>query len=512
MKQRQKPVRRAAGTHDRLQHRERGPAADVDALTAAAAAAAERGDPSVLPRLERSLVAAARTAPPGDPGLAAAIQAVLHAWVRCRQPARALPFAAAVYAAQGYERLASPEVLLRMAAGDLAGARRVAEELADAPVRAGGHGLRAFVRELLGRYDAAARDGVAFHDEAVATAGKLAAWREVARHYTPASAHLLAQFGAACAAVGQAFPEARPWRGEALNGEGVLLRLIEGYGDQLQGLRLARSVRNAGGRVVVECDPPLVDLVRASGLADAVVARVGPATALGGDVCRAVGDGLACYVVVGGRLHEAGIPPARWPEGPYLGGPSPDLGADLPPEPLVVADLPRPRVGLLWAGNPRFPLEAIRALPYDALARLVAATPHVSWVSLQLDDHPRVQELGRTPATRRVRPAGTTIRSFLDTARLMRHLDLVVATDSAPVHLAGALGVPVWVLLSPSFDWRWGMEGEGTPLYGSVRLIRDGTRGDWNAAVGRVARDLDAGRGPGALRAPGTPSRTGPSR
>jgi ADP-heptose:LPS heptosyltransferase len=76
----------------------------------------------------------------------------------------------------------------------------------------------------------------------------------------------------------------------------------------------------------------------------------------------------------------------------------------------------------------------------------------------------------------------------------MRHLDLVVATDSAPVHLAGALGVPVWVLLSASFDWRWGMEEERTPLYPSVRLIRDGARGDWTAAVDRVARDLNARR------------------
>jgi hypothetical protein len=311
--------------------------------------------------------------------------------------------------------------------------------------------------------------------------------------YTPAAAHLLAQFGAACVAVEEAFPGARPWRGEALGGEPVLLRLIEGYGDQLQALRLARAVRDAGGRAVVECDAPLADLVRASGLADAVVVRAGPPTGVGDDVRRALarpGAGpLAWYVVVGGRLHETGIPPACWTDGASLGTLA---GGDAGPEPLVLADLPRPRVGLLWAGNPTFPLEAIRALPYDALARLVGATPRVSWVSLQLDAYPRAAELARTPALRRVRAAGSAIRSFLDTARLMRHLDLVVATDSAPVHLAGALGVPVWVLLSPSFDWRWGIEVERTPLYGSARLLRDGARGDWNAAVDRVARELSA--------------------
>jgi hypothetical protein len=436
--------------------------------------------------------------------MAGAVQAVLHAWVRCRRPARAIPFATAVYAALGYDRHATPEVLLRMAAGDLAGARRVAEELAAAPADVGGHGLRAFTRELLGRHDEAAADGVPFHAAAVETARSLARWREVARRYTPAAAHLLAQFGAACAAVEEAFPGARPWRGEALDGEPVLLRLIEGYGDQLQGLRLARAVRDAGGRAVVECDAPLGDLVRAAGIADAVVVRAGPPPAIGDEVRHAVATSqasprasprarpLAWYVVVGGRLHETGIPPARWPAAPYL-----DLPADAGPEPLVLADLPRPRVGLLWAGSPAFPLEAIRALPVDALARLVGATPRVSWVSLQLESHPRAAELTRTPALRRVRAGGAAIRSFGDTARLMRHLDLVVATDSAPVHLAGALGVPVWVLLSASFDWRWGMEDERTPLYRSVRLIRDGARGDWTAAVDRVARDLNA-RGWGA--------------
>jgi len=83
-------------------------------------------------------------------------------------------------------------------------------------------------------------------------------------------------------AVEEAFPGARPWRGEALGGDAVLLRLIEGYGDQLQALRLARAVREAGGRAVVECDAPLGDVVRAAGIADAVVVRAAPLPVGGG--------------------------------------------------------------------------------------------------------------------------------------------------------------------------------------------------------------------------------------
>lgn len=163
----------------------------------------------------------------------------------------------------------------------------------------------------------------------------------------------------------------------------------------------------------------------------------------------------------------------------------------------VLKGVSTPRVGILWAGNPEFPLEELRSLPYSALRRLVIATPHVSWVSLQLSTHPRTKELRQTPATRRVRNGGADITSFVDTARLMRQLDLVVSSDSAPVHLAGALGIPTWVLLSPAFDWRWGIEGESTSLYPSLRLIRDGIQGDWDAAVDRVARDLQDYRPPG---------------
>jgi ADP-heptose:LPS heptosyltransferase len=78
----------------------------------------------------------------------------------------------------------------------------------------------------------------------------------------------------------------------------------------------------------------------------------------------------------------------------------------------------------------------------------------------------------------------------------MRHLDMVVCTDTAPAHLAGALGVPTRVLLGASADWRWGIGRAGTPLYPSVRLVRDGTRGDWAAAVDRVADELAAWGGP----------------
>jgi ADP-heptose:LPS heptosyltransferase len=105
-------------------------------------------------------------------------------------------------------------------------------------------------------------------------------------------------------------------------------------------------------------------------------------------------------------------------------------------------------------------------------------------------DHPRARELGATPVTRRVVDAGPALHTLVDAARLLRRLDLLVTTDTALAHLAGALGVRVWTLLGPTFNWRWRLDGDATPLYPTMRLVREATHGDWNATADRVASDL----------------------
>jgi len=358
--------------------------------------------------------------------------------------------------------------------GDDAGARAVAERHADAPVAFGGHGPRAFLRDLLGRHDDAAADGAVHAEQSLEVHRSVTAWRQVAARYAPASAQIMAQYGASCAEVERLVPAIRRWTGEPLEGRTLLLQLVEGLGDQIQGLRLARAAHDAGGRVVVSCDAALGDLVAHAGVADEVLPRPVEPGRLHGDV----------YAVASGRLHETGIPPAHWAPAPYL-------TLDEPVGELPVLDgLAPPRVGIAWAVNPEHLLAGTRSLPYGALRRLIAATPGVSWVSLQIASHPRAAELRNTPVTRRVRDAGDTLRTLLDTARLLRGLDLLVSVDSAPAHLAGAMGLPVWNLLGPSFDWRWGLGAEATALYPTMRLLREASGGDWNAAADRVARDL----------------------
>ena len=79
----------------------------------------------------------------------------------------------------------------------------------------------------------------------------------------------------------------------------------------------------------------------------------------------------------------------------------------------------------------------------------------------------------------------------LDSAAILSTVDLVVTSDTALAHLAGALGVPVWLALSHAPDWRWGLTGEDCAWYPTMRLFRQPEKGNWDAVLQRVAKELE---------------------
>ena len=80
--------------------------------------------------------------------------------------------------------------------------------------------------------------------------------------------------------------------------------------------------------------------------------------------------------------------------------------------------------------------------------------------------------------------------SVTETAAVIANLDLVIAVDTMVAHLAGALGVPTWLLLHDTADWRWLLEREDSPWYPTMRLFRQPARGDWSSVVSQVAASL----------------------
>ena len=129
-------------------------------------------------------------------------------------------------------------------------------------------------------------------------------------------------------------------------------------------------------------------------------------------------------------------------------------------------------VGLVWAAGDR---PRGRSVPIEQLARLFDVPGVSSWVSLQVG--PRSRDGDAFPLV------GYRLTDFYETARVMAALDLVISVDSAPAHLAGALGVPVWTLLRFNPDWRWQRDRTDTLWYPSMRLFRQPSPGDWSAVI-----------------------------
>ena len=115
-------------------------------------------------------------------------------------------------------------------------------------------------------------------------------------------------------------------------------------------------------------------------------------------------------------------------------------------------------------------------------------TPGIAFYSLQKGD--RRQELAQLPPDIGVQDLGPGCTTLGIWRCVLGQLDLVITVDTAVAHLAGALGKPVWTLLSAVPDWRWGLEGETTPWYPTMRLFRQPRPGDWATVVARVAQAL----------------------
>ena len=141
---------------------------------------------------------------------------------------------------------------------------------------------------------------------------------------------------------------------------------------------------------------------------------------------------------------------------------------------------------MVWQGNPKFRLDRFRSIPLTQFAPLA----RVPGVHVQPAKRP-----GSGAARRRHRPLpgdrfGQRLDDFVDTAAVLKNLDLVISVDTAVAHLAGALGVPVWVPLPFAPDWRWLLGREDSPWYPTMRLFRQTRPGQWEDVFHRIAEAL----------------------
>lgn len=350
-------------------------------------------------------------------------------------------------------------------AGDVVGAFAAATQAA---TLAPGHGLAQMERGLAWRALGRLADARRAFDLALALDPALSAAREAL-----AETLLLAGNFAAGAACFFAYQQAdRDWMGRLAvppmpasvrDGTTVILVADSGYGDTIQFLRYARPLAARGCRVVVECQAGLIDLARTAPGVVAVLAS------------GAVHPPHDVVLTMHALMHVCGSATITKP---YLTAP---LGRATAVCRTIAARPPGTRaVGLVWAGDPRGRDDRQRSPGLAAVAPLIGL-PGIQVFGLQVG-------AGRKDLTGWSTPDGFTdvepeLADFGDTAAAMVALDLVITSDTAAAHLAGALGRPVWLMLPFVPSWRWGMDGATTPWYPTMRLFRQRRPGDWAGVV-----------------------------
>ena len=274
-------------------------------------------------------------------------------------------------------------------------------------------------------------------------------------------------------------PLAEPeWDGSPLDGRRLLVRAEQGYGDTLQFIRYVPLLQAQGGDVLVEVQPELVELLTQSG--------IGPLVPQGAPLGEF--DVHASLLSLPGLLRTtldtipAGVP--------YVAA-SEKLVEQWARRLRGVRPI---RVGVNWQGNPQFIHDPLRSIPLHSFAAL-ARVPNVRLVSLQ-----RVRGLEQLASVSGqfevvdLRPEyDLEDGAFLNAAAVMSNLDLVVTSDTAVAHLAGAMAIGVWVVLPGSADWRWLQHRTDSPWYPTMRLFRQSQRGDWSSVMAQVAEALATG-------------------
>jgi Flp pilus assembly protein TadD len=284
------------------------------------------------------------------------------------------------------------------------------------------------------------------------------------------------------AALNLARPEtsAPVWDGSDPCGRRVLLWAEQGLGDTLQFIRYARILQERGATVIFRSPPALRALLTRTPGIDVLLSEDDPLP-----VCDLQAPLMTLPALLGTDSPE--LIPAQVP---YV-YPDPALVEYWTPR---IRAIPALRVGICWQGNSQHPEDRIRSLRPEFFAPL-AAIPGVRLISLQKDaaEHPASGSLEIATLDGLDRESGP----FMDTAAVMRSLHLVVTCDSSVGHLAGAMGVPVWLALPFAADWRWLTGRAETPWYPNTRLFRQRVAGDWEGVFARMAaaiRDRAAGR------------------
>jgi len=262
------------------------------------------------------------------------------------------------------------------------------------------------------------------------------------------------------------------WLGEeSIAGKRLLLYSEAGLGDTLQFCRYASLSAAQGATVFLEVQPPLQSLLVSLEGVSQVMAAGSPLPPFDYQ-CPLMSLPLALKTTLDTipaapkYLHADETKVARWR--------------------TLLGERTRPRVGLVWSGNPNNTIDHRRSI---RLAEWVThLPPEFEYFCLQKDV--READGAALKSSPFIISFDDNLLDFENTAALCECMDVVVSVDTSIAHLGGALGRPTWVLLPFTPDWRWLLDRDDSPWYPTAKLYRQKAVGDWNEVFARVATDL----------------------
>jgi Flp pilus assembly protein TadD len=262
--------------------------------------------------------------------------------------------------------------------------------------------------------------------------------------------------------------EERKWDGKDLGGKRILIYPEQGFGDIIFFARYAKLVAQRGGKVVLQCPNELLRVFE---------------TLEGVDELVGWGRGVPEFEVQCSIASLPAVMKLGMPEDvPWRGGYLRNVQKNR--SDLIERGKGKAKVGLVWSGG---------ATPPDRLVPLKMFAPlgkkGIVFYGLQYGGS---EEAKSPPAGMELIDASGVIRDFADTAALISEMDLVISMDAAAANLAGAMGAEAWVMVKRAADWRWGMEGEKSAWYPTVRIFRQRRSGAWFSVIEKMGEALES--------------------
>jgi predicted O-linked N-acetylglucosamine transferase (SPINDLY family) len=256
------------------------------------------------------------------------------------------------------------------------------------------------------------------------------------------------------------------WEGQGLQGKKILVWQEQGAGDAIQFARYARNLSSLGAEVWFAVNPGLEKIIATCPWISRVVLKQ--------DVDSKI---TADYWAMALSLpHLLDVEQVEQVAGPIFNT-DPVKNSEWK---VRLSAQASPRIGLVWAGNKDHSNDRNRSLSIDLVAELLQLNG-ISWVVLQKDRLEEVLHLKNHNDS--LTDLSGEINDYTDTASILKGLDLLITVDTSAVHLAGSLNVPTFLLLPANPDWRWGLTGEKTAWYGSVRLFRQLKLNEWSPVL-----------------------------